>query len=103
VGVDVERISPLSVGDFRSVFTPREMAAINDSLWPQSELIRRWTIKEAILKALGLGFLADPLALDTSPREPERLVETKAGPLRWDHLDLAQDFWLSWAILDTER
>ncbi len=88
IGVDVEKIRPLDAEDFRLVFTLPECAAIRRAGNPASELIRRWTIKEAVLKASGTGLLADPLRVDTT--------ETGDGAgVLWRHLPLAHDYWLT--------
>ncbi|MEG2172164.1 MAG: 4'-phosphopantetheinyl transferase superfamily protein [Desulfovibrionaceae bacterium] len=66
VGVDVENIpitGPLE--SFTKVFTPEERRAIAACADSPSDLTRRWTIKEAVLKALGTGFAVDPLRITT--------------------------------------
>ncbi len=59
-GVDVEKIQPLKLEDYAPVFLPQELENIGAAQDPHSELIRLWTIKEAVLKAHGQGFLQDP-------------------------------------------
>lgn len=88
IGVDVEKIRPLDAEDFRLVFTLRECAAIRKAANPASELIRRWTIKEAVLKSGGTGLLADPLQVDTEGA-------TDGAGIQWRHLPLAHDYWLT--------
>ncbi|MDR1678066.1 MAG: 4'-phosphopantetheinyl transferase superfamily protein [Deltaproteobacteria bacterium] len=96
--------------DFKSFFNPEEILAIQKANFPASELIRRFTIKEAILKAKGTGLLTDPLNVDSSvgsgrkaneglfsqPREKGPQIKENR-PLLWWHLDLAPNFWLTCA------
>ncbi|MDR1576759.1 MAG: 4'-phosphopantetheinyl transferase superfamily protein [Deltaproteobacteria bacterium] len=98
VGVDVEGWSrDLDPADFGVVFGPREMEAIQAVVNPNSELIRRFTIKESILKALGGGFLLNPFLVDSS--EPRNSKCLGALELNLGHLDLSPDFWFTWSIL----
>jgi 4'-phosphopantetheinyl transferase len=87
IGVDVEQVRELAVEDFRVVFTPAEQEAVRKSKDPHSELIRRWTIKEAILKARGTGLLADPLDIDTG--------DAAVTGRHWEHLPLEHGYWLT--------
>ncbi len=91
IGVDVESVQALNPEDFSNVFTPKEMAEIMATSYPSQELIRRWTIKEAALKADGMGFLADPLAIHTTFAFKGKLE----NGLFWSHLPLAENFWLT--------
>lgn len=86
IGVDVEEIREAPVEDFSMVFTAQECAAIRNSENPASDLIRRWTIKEAVLKAHGTGLLADPLQVGTVGEEAHS---------HWAHLPLAHGYWLT--------
>lgn len=87
IGVDVEQIRKLEVEDFRVVFTAAEQEAVRKSKKPHSELIRRWTIKEAILKARGTGLLGDPLGIDTG--------DAGVAGRHWEHLPLEHGYWLT--------
>lgn len=66
LGVDVERI-PLhgTSASFARIFSPAEQHSIVQSEDCHSERTRRWTNKEAILKALGTGFAGDPQCVST--------------------------------------
>lgn len=92
VGIDVEEIRPLNAEDFCLVFTDQERTAIRQADNPTSELIRRWTIKEAMLKAAGTGLLADPLLTNTSGNG-------EADGRDWRHLPLSPGYWLTVAGL----
>ena len=90
VGVDVEEIQSLRREDFVRVFTLAEMRAIASAKDAESELIRRWTLKEAVLKLQGTGFIADPLQVDT-----EQPVLTADMPgLAWSQTRI-NGYWLS--------
>lgn len=91
VGVDVEEIRPLPVEDFGIVFTAGELRAIQAHAVPHAELIRRWTIKEAVLKARGSGLLGDPLLVDTQGDGGS----VQGEDFCWRHLHLDHDHWLT--------
>lgn len=55
IGVDIERIKPIEVKDFFSVFTREEQQIITDSISPLHSFYNIWTRKESILKAQGSG------------------------------------------------
>lgn len=85
VGVDVEQRQEIVLDDVAAAFTPGERAYIamagGDALW------RLWTAKEAVLKLLGTGFLADPQALEVLP--PWRVASLPGLSLR--HMELPVD------------
>ncbi len=67
VGIDVEQhrdgIDLAGVG--RQVFTPNERAAILAAgAGAVAAFFRQWTLKEALVKALGRGFLDDPRRIE---------------------------------------
>lgn len=90
LGADLEKVEDRHPAWYRDYFHPSELAA------PQpSEATRLWTIKEAFLKALGLGLMADPLDIRTGEKviftgkvleryaqlgSPEFELETRAEP-----------------------
>ena len=69
VGVDVERCRPVQKGVAELVFTPAEQAEWAASGWAEAAFYRRWTRKEAVLKALG-GSLAQITSLEVSLGNP---------------------------------
>ncbi len=85
VGVDVEQRQDIVLDDVAAAFTPGERAYIamaeGDALW------RLWTAKEAVLKLLGTGFLADPQGLEVLP--PWRVASLPGLSLR--HVELPVD------------
>lgn len=58
IGVDVEKIVPFNISDYREVLTANEYQyAINDT---EFNFYQLWTLKEAIIKADGRGFFLSP-------------------------------------------
>ena len=70
VGVDIELIQPFDISSAKSCFTENEYGWLakqhNDEAF-----YRLWTAKEAVLKADGTGFAADPARFD--------VLEAKSG------------------------
>jgi 4'-phosphopantetheinyl transferase len=94
VGVDVERVRPLSEAEAlaRAAFSPREVARLHSL--PEPVRLRAfyeaWTRKEAFLKALGCG-LARPLdSFDVAfgPNESPRLLRTLGDPAEAERFSL---------------
>jgi len=56
LGVDLEKIEPRHPAWYRDYFHPSELPEPDPS-----EGTRLWAVKEAVMKALGLGLMADPL------------------------------------------
>ncbi|MDP1839138.1 MAG: 4'-phosphopantetheinyl transferase superfamily protein [Reyranella sp.] len=89
VGIDIERVRPLDHLDLaRRYFHPNEVAAIEGAQLPQEQLLaffRVWTLKEAVVKAIGKG-LSIPLdtfdvSIATSP--PTMVVAPEGAPRTW--------------------
>lgn len=59
-GTDIEKIEPVSFKNFYSFFSHKELEWIDQSL---IRFFTLWTIKESVMKAIGLGFRLDPLTL----------------------------------------
>jgi 4'-phosphopantetheinyl transferase len=65
LGADIEKVEPRHPAWYRDYFHPDEIAGGHTA--PEaSDATRVWAIKEALLKALGLGLMADPLSIKTS-------------------------------------
>jgi len=90
LGADIERIEERHPAWYGDYFHPSELPAPDPS-----EAARLWTIKEALLKALGLGLTADPLHIKAAGKiefygkvleryaqmgSPEFSVETRPFP-----------------------
>lgn len=58
LGADLELVEERHPAWYRDYFHPSELPSPDPS-----EATRLWTIKEALLKALGLGLMADPLTI----------------------------------------
>ncbi len=54
LGIDIEKIQPISFDDFTSMFTPKEWFSIKGAVDPMRSFYWYWTRKESIIKALGL-------------------------------------------------
>jgi len=61
VGIDLEEIKDISIGDFKEQFSPEEWTAIVTSAAPLETFYHYWTAKECLSKADGRG-LNLPLA-----------------------------------------
>lgn len=89
VGADIERVRALEHLDLaRRYFHPNEVAAIEKSARPEEQLrtfFGTWTLKEAIVKSLGMG-LSIPLdtfevSIATSP--PTMVLCPEGAPQGW--------------------
>ncbi len=89
IGVDIERVRPLDHLDLaRRYFHPNEVAEIEAVMAPDEQLqtfFRIWTLKEAIVKAIGKG-LSIPLdtfdvSIATSP--PTMVLAPEDAPQAW--------------------
>lgn len=68
VGIDIERIRPVSADLLAGCLAPRELAmlaALTPELREES-FIRCWTRKEACLKAIGVGLNGSPASFEVS-------------------------------------
>ncbi len=60
LGIDIEKINPIQLADYRSVFNAKEWDSIVNSPSPKIHFYKLWTIKEAVLKAQGNGLSFPP-------------------------------------------
>ena len=78
IGVDVEKVVSVDVDEFKEVLTKEEYNLLK--LKPNSYFFKVWTLKEAIIKALGTGFYLDPCSFSIPihlPNEFNIVVENK--------------------------
>jgi len=61
VGIDLERVKPIDLSDFRTWLTQKEWASITESGDPLREFYKMWTMKESVMKADGRGLSVSPL------------------------------------------
>jgi 4'-phosphopantetheinyl transferase len=92
VGVDIERIRPVSADLLAGCLAPREfamLAALTPELREES-FIRCWTRKEACLKAIGVGLNGSPSSFEVS-LDPfrARLLAVESDPTEADLWQLA--------------
>ena len=69
LGVDVERIRPLDLADFRSCFLPGEWRQISADPDPLARFHWLWTAKESVAKAEGLGLHLPLTDIHLHPRQ----------------------------------
>ena len=65
VGVDIERMDDCHLDSAPAVFTPRELAWMNDH--PAERFYQLWTWKESLIKAIGKGLSLEPKTFDVLP------------------------------------
>lgn len=89
VGVDVEELRPLSTADrlARRICTPRELAellALGAGVRSKA-VLRLWTAKEAVLKALGSGIRGSMRSIEVSldANGELRLLSLQGEPTSW--------------------
>lgn len=64
IGVDAERIRPVSLAFPKRVLTPREQQALRHAKNPELSFFRLWTAKESYLKYTGEGLRLSPRLLE---------------------------------------
>lgn len=94
-GVDIEEIAPWSEAVARKVYTPKEQAWLKKQAG-DGAFYRLWTAKEAIMKALGLGFRLPPESFEVCMEE-ETPNPVLGSPwyLQWREID---GHMLCWAV-----
>ena len=94
LGVDLEKIEERHPAWYRDYFHPAELPAPDPS-----EGTRLWAIKEALMKALGLGLMADPLDIRAAGeikfggKTLERYKELGSPPFSVETRAFPQGFW----------
>lgn len=64
VGIDIEYQVPIDISEYQHVMTTNEyQKALNDK---QFDFFQLWTLKEAIMKAQGMGFYLSPTSFELS-------------------------------------
>lgn len=87
VGVDIECLRDVTPRELAPAFSVEELETIERAVDTQGELFSRWTVKEAMLKALGVGFLGEPSAVD--------VCACSSGLLHWRNLAAPQGYALA--------
>ena len=83
VGLDIETVFGPPVFDaVRGVLSPAETSALANAhrLEDPDALTRAWTRKEAVLKAIGVGFFVDPQSVEVQAETDGRVVASCTAP-----------------------
>lgn len=99
IGVDIEKIEPINLNDFRRFLTEQEWQDINDSHIPLMSFYNIWTQKEATLKAIGKG-LNIPLS-DIILKENKAFYRDQIWSLK--QIVLSPDYCLSVAFFEEKK
>ena len=100
LGADVEVIEPRHPAWYRDYFYPEELKAGPGGPDP-SAATRAWSVKEALLKALGLGLSVDPLCIKTGEQPLlygaalKRHQEMGSPAFRVETASFPEGFWTS--------
>lgn len=88
VGVDVERIGAITIDEHNHFLTRSEAEAITSLSGPDQSLalVTCWARKEALLKALGMGFLRPPEQIEVGWDQSSIVQLDGAGRFRVDSL-----------------
>lgn len=79
VGVDVESLRPLPPAFSRYFLHPREEELLRSWDDPLTALLAAWTLKEAVLKAFGVGLTVPPKAVVVTRFESTGRVAARVG------------------------
>lgn len=79
IGIDIEKLKPKQLEKLSHAFTVGEIAYLNKLHDPRKseQILRLWTIKEAVLKELGLGLVSKPKSIEVAL--PRMDYATRAG------------------------
>ena len=95
IGIDVELIKNYNTNEFAIILTAKEYEQLQKSS-NIIKFIRIWTIKEAVLKADGRGFYADPQKIiiqDNKAYFENRILSIKSKTIREQYLiSIASEF-----------
>ncbi len=89
MGIDIERVRPLDHLDLaRRYFHPNEVTAIEGVRPTEEQLLaffRTWTLKEAIVKAIGRGLSIplDTFEVQIAPSPPTMVLAPGGAPQAW--------------------
>lgn len=86
IGADLERVRSVDhLGLARRYFHPHEVAAIERDSDPQAAFFRIWTLKEAVVKALGTGLSLplDEFEVSIAGARPEMVIPPAGSAPAW--------------------
>jgi len=88
IGVDIEALNlEIDIDEFRAVFSSNEFDFIKNANNKIETFYRLWTIKEALLKADGRGFIAEPKDIIIDMKKNRAIFEKRAYNLLSFNID----------------
>ncbi|WP_292010120.1 4'-phosphopantetheinyl transferase superfamily protein [Chryseobacterium sp.] len=81
IGVDIEKIQEIEINDFRTVLTSKEYTLLRNR--KAEDFFQLWTKKEALVKAIGMGFHFDPKKIEIEKHCIEDNFEMRLGTDSW--------------------
>jgi 4'-phosphopantetheinyl transferase len=64
VGIDIEKIRPINLGEYQREFTAEEWSWLKHAQHPEKSFFELWTKKESFLKAHGMGLQVELSTID---------------------------------------
>lgn len=95
VGIDIEKIRPISLTAFDHFFSEKEWDTIINAKAPSEALLSLWTIKEAVLKCIGTGF--NPFAPEIEILNEKTVLDKEGQPYHYRSQCIDQEYILTYA------
>ncbi|HEY1722035.1 MAG TPA: 4'-phosphopantetheinyl transferase superfamily protein [Magnetospirillaceae bacterium] len=82
IGIDIEPLRDIDLNIGRAILSAQEQLALDaiESSSRSARLLERWTMKEAVLKAVGCGFQRTPTSFDLGSFDSDHPVSIAAAP-----------------------
>lgn len=91
IGIDIEKIQPVKVGDLDFCFTPNEKEKICRSMDKERLIIDIWTKKESLIKLVGKGLTIPLSEIETQSAE-DNILLYKRQNFNVRKIDIADDY-----------